>query len=672
MMIDINQESIEKIAQIIDKIIDVNCKGDFSEYFTQSLLLKLKQNKISKESAEKILASRFITNPYLLEQIYDKNNIKNIYPFVSLYSLNLHDTLTTPEQWAELELQLDNILHTIQMEKSTDETYLIDSNTYLVLDHKNKQVCEEIKNMRSKSDANIRKVVINAIPDNIQIHVNPFVPEEVSRCDIDWQTKTEKVPIHMRGEALSEIKHFLQDHLLVFNSRRIQDVLAWLIQSKKQAGHVKIDHKIDIPGIFIYPDTGALLVQDVTVLDNATYSEEEEALDFLDYYASFFEGQTDKLATVLKWGWISPFTFMAKQLEYNWIPWLYLYGKAGSGKTEGYGYPILYMYGQPVDGVNNIGGAELETTPRIGKHASSGTLTILVNEPGKIFQTPSTADILKNCITSKTSRGKYLEGVRYTTIPSYASMMFTSNRSLPADESLRRRFIILNCSHDENTKATRNEFMENIRPNQAENTPLNLLKIISARVLRRIKMNPELLSDWEKGIDEILNDIYSEHGREYGWLSQWKEPETSEDLDEEKRSIIREALAEKIIKTFDEEVQAPIGATPMSDVVDIVIESRRIPWIDYKSRKACRLQDHEIAFSPGLARFLQSRYQENDTLKDIAGLLGWEYKKNIYCFNSSGIFTTRDALLSFLFPADIDCFYKERYPTQLTEESAHF
>ena len=671
-MINIDQESIEKIAEIIDQVLDVNAKGDFPEYFTQSLLLKLKNNNISKESAEKILASRFITNPYLLEQIYDKNQTNKIYPIISLYSLNLHKTLTTSEQWAEIDSQLDQILHTIQMEKSTDETYPIDSNTYLVIDHEHKQVCEEIKNTRNKSDANIRKVIINAIPDNIQIHVNPFVPEEVSRCDIDWHTKTDKLPIPMKGEPLSEIKHFLQDHLLIFNNRRVQDVLSWLIQSKKQAGHVKIDHKIDIPGIFIYPDTGALLIQDVEVYDNATYEEEEQVLDFLDHYATYFEGQTDKLATVLKWGWISPFTFMAKQLEYNWIPWLYLYGKAGSGKTEGYGYPILYMYGQPVDGVNNIGGAELETTPRIGKHASSGTLPILVNEPGKIFQTPSTADILKNCITSKTSRGKYMEGVRYTTIPSYASMMFTSNRSLPADESLRRRFIILNCSHDENTKDTRLQFTQDIKPTQAETTPLNLLKIISAIVLRRIKANPELLSDWQAGIDEILHDIYSSHGRKYDWLSQWKEPETSEDLDEEKRSIIREALAEKIIKTFDAEVQAPIGATPMSDVLDIVIESRRIPWIDYKSRKSCRLQDHEIAFSSGLARFLQSRYQENDTLRDIAGLLGWEYKKNVYCFNSNGVFTTRDNLLSFLFPADIDCFYKERYPTPPNEESVHF
>jgi hypothetical protein len=250
--------------------------------------------------------------------------------------------------------------------------------------------------------------------------------------------------------------------------------------------------------------------------------------------------------------------------------------------------------------------------------------------------------------------------------------MFTSNRSLPADESLRRRFIILNCSHDENTKDSRDVFMEEIKPSQAELTPLNLLKVISAIVLRRIKQNPELLSDWQEGIDSILHDIYTSHRREYGWLSQWKEPETSEDLDEEKRSIIREALAEKIIQTFDEEVQAPVGATPMSDVLDIVIDSHRIPWIDYKSKKSCRLQDHEIAFSSGLSRFLQKKYQENDTLKDIASLLGWHYKKSIYCFNSNGIYTTRDELLSFLFPADIDYFYKERYPTGPEDGVTHF
>ena len=671
-MINIDQESIDNLATIIDQVIDINAHGDLPEHFTKSLLFTLKKNQISKESAERVLASRFIHNPYLLDQVYDKKKIKDVYPISSLYKLNLHSTLTTMDDWVDIETQLDKILHTIQMEKSTDEIYPIDSNNYLVLDHQNKQVCEEIKNMRSKSDENIRKVIINAIPDNIHIHVNPFVPEEISRCDIDWYTKTEKTPLKMRGEPLSEIRNYLQDHLLVFNKNRVYDVLAWLIQTKKMMGHVKLDHKIDIPGIFVYPETGQILTQGIEVYDNATYDEEEEALDFLDHYAGYFTNQTDKLATVLKWGWMSPFIFMTKQLEYQWIPWLYLYGKAGSGKTEGYGYPILYMYGQPVDGVNNIGGAELETTPRIGKHASSGTLMVLVNEPGKIFQTPSTADILKNCITSKTSRGKYIEGVRYTTIPSYASMMFTSNRSLPADESLRRRFIILNCSHDENTISTKDEFMNDIKPNQADVTPLNKLKVISAIVLKRVKQNPELLSDWEEGIDGILNDIYTNHGREYGWLSQWRNPETIEDLDEEKRSIIREALAEKIIRTFDEEVQAPVGATPMSDVLDIVIDSHRIPWIDYKSKKSCRLQDHEIAFSSGLSRFLHSRYQENDTLKDIAGLLGWRYKKSVYCFNSNGIYTTRDELLSFLFPADIDYFYQERYPSGKDAELVQF
>ena len=665
-MINITTETIEELTNIIDIVIDANARGDLTEYFTSALLLKLYSANISRENAEQILKSRFLDNKYQLEQIYDKGNTKDILEVSQLSSLQLHKTIVTDEDWKKISDDIDQIINKAVIEKTSIESYPLDSNTYLIIDHKHKTISEETKNPKNKSEENYRRTIIGAIPDNIQIHINPFV-DEPNKCDIDWITVTHTLPLQMRATPMGEIQQFLKEHLLIFNQRRFQDILARLLYTKQIQNQVKIDHKIDTPGIFIYPDTGKFLIKEIDVNDSATYDEEIEALDFLDHYATFFAGQEDKLATVLKWGWVSPFTFLAKQLEYDWIPWLYLYGKAGSGKTEGYGYPVLYMYDSPVDGINTIGGAELETTPRIGKHASSGTKPILVNEPGKIFQTPSTADILKNCITSKTSRGKYMEGVRYTTIPSYASMMFTSNRSLPADESLRRRFIILNCSHSENTTQTRKKFRDEIKPSQPETTPLNHLKTISAYVLYRIQSNPELLSDWKEGIDTILHDFYTQHGREYGWLSRWKQAETNEDLIEEKKTIIREALAELIIRTFDYEIGAPIGATPMSTVLDVVIESRKIPWIDFKNKKSERLQDHEIAFSTGLVRFLQNSYQEEDSLKDIAELLGWTHSRVVKCFNGTGIFTSRDELLCFLFPSDIDYFYKERYPTQNKE-----
>lgn len=661
---ELSQDAITKIGNIMNIVIDSNCIGDLSLYFIDCILQKLYENQIDKDSAEKLLEYNLFSEPYEIEQIYDKGKVRCDTPIHKLCDLNLHKTLTSPEDWKKIENDIDQAIHNCVFEETREITYKMDSNNYIIINKEECLVYEETENTKNKSDDNYRKIVLGAIPTNVIIYKNPLLAE-VSKYQIDWVSKTAVAPFKMEALPFTQIYEYLREHNLILDSRRGKDVVSRVLFAMERAGDVETDNSVTNPGIFYVPFDQKIVTRNLDIIENVSYLEEIEALEFLDKYASYFPTQELKLGTVLKWGWMAPFSFAIKQLNYEWMPWLFLYGKAGSGKTEGYGYPTIYMYDTPNQTVNDIGGSSIDTVARLGYRMQQGTKTILVNEPGTLFKKPSTCDMLKNCVTSITSRGKFQDYNNYTTIPSYSVMFITANNAMPNDESLRRRFIIMNCTRDESTRDTRREFIDEMKPTQYETSPLNKLKVISGLVVKRIKEEPDLLSDWKLAIDTILGDIYTQHNMIIpNWLQNWYEEESPEDIDQEKINIIQESLKKIIVDVYSK-VNGGIGIdnTPLSEVLDCVIDSQLVPWVRFKNRK-CDLVEHEIAFSTGFIRYINKQYAEEETLPDIAQLLGWDYRRSIYCFNSPGIYVTRDALLEFLFPGQEDWFYKERYPSQ--------
>ena len=309
------------------------------------------------------------------------------------------------------------------------------------------------------------------------------------------------------------------------------------------------------------------------------------------------------------------------------------------------------MYGYPDPTKNDIGGSHIDTEARLSYRMKQGTHTILVNEPGNLFKKPATKDMIKNCILTKVSRAKYVSYTRYVNQPAYATMMFTSNEQPPIDPSLRRRIILIKLDYDEAE-------IQTLKPLECK---MNLLKTISSYVLERIQKEPELLGNWNLAMDVILTEIYNKTDRNRPeYITDWFEPETLENMDEDKTGLIHDYLHQQIIQTWTRIHKGEtIGQTRLCNVVCDVIESQLIPWIKFKNQ---RKQDpyKEVAFNKSFANEINRLYEEEQSLKDIAELINFNFSKHIKCFSSrSGIHVSMDSLLKFLFPTDEHKYYED-------------
>jgi ABC-type multidrug transport system ATPase subunit len=81
-----------------------------------------------------------------------------------------------------------------------------------------------------------------------------------------------------------------------------------------------------------------------------------------------------------------------------------LLGPNGSGKTT-MGKMVLYLWNK-ADENNDIGGSGFNSEYRIGNRLQQSTFPIVVNEPGSIFESINTRDMLKTASQQTTSRGK--------------------------------------------------------------------------------------------------------------------------------------------------------------------------------------------------------------------------------------------------------------------------
>lgn len=73
---------------------------------------------------------------------------------------------------------------------------------------------------------------------------------------------------------------------------------------------------------------------------------------------------------------------------------------------------------------------------------------MLVNEPGAAIAKEDIVEIIKNAVESTIVRDRYVRG-SYTEIPALAPLIFTSNKVLPRDDALLRRFLMVRFTYGE-------------------------------------------------------------------------------------------------------------------------------------------------------------------------------------------------------------------------------
>ena len=509
------------------------------------------------------------------------------------------------------------------------------TNTSIILNQKLEIIQYEWDNGK-KGERNI-ETVINAYPQEVIIHDSPL--DDIGRTfTIRWVSKTSSRVFETNRKTIKEIEQYLEEAGWVITPRRPKGTLAAVIQIAVKYKLAQMHNEIDNPGVYWDKTNEELKIIHLDV-DEPSQDEVNEALNVIDLLAPFFKGHETKLSTCLKWGLMSIFDYSIKQIGGKWMPWLYLYGKAGSGKTT-LGEIILFIYDIPNED-NNLGGSSFDTVARVGSRVSQFTKPIMVSEPEGALNKPSIVGMLKTAIESTTARGRY-QGKAYRTIPSFSCGIITANQGLPSGDALFRRFTSILFSHNEKKAAdNKKEFDEIFKINSPKRSILNKLKALGNYFITEIKNNPELLlNDWQETADLLVGRAYLDTGHDMpSWILDWHKTETLDDLDEEEIEEIRLFLIEKInratqkVQVWNEETGRPLNQQDLdtdfktnddfNDRVWSVLNEKLIPWLDLHRGRDGTIN---VVCSSGIKKELKQITSSSYNLQSISELLGWEYK----------------------------------------------
>ena len=509
------------------------------------------------------------------------------------------------------------------------------TNTSIILNQKLEIIQYEWDNGK-KGERNL-ETVINAYPQEVIIHDSPL--DDIGRTfTIRWVSKTSSRVFETNRKTIKEIEQYLEEAGWVITPRRLKGTLAAVIQIAVKYKLAQIHNEIDNPGVYWDKTNEELKIIHLDV-DEPSHEEVYEALNVIDLLAPFFKGHETKLSTCLKWGLMSIFDYSIKQIGGKWMPWLYLYGKAGSGKTT-LGEIILFIYDIPNED-NNLGGSSFDTVARVGSRVSQFTKPIMVSEPEGALNKPSIVGMLKTAIESTTARGRY-QGKAYRTIPSFSCGIITANQGLPSGDALFRRFTSILFSHNEKKAAdNKKEFDEIFKINSPKRSILNKLKALGNYFITEIKSNPELLlNDWQETADLLVGRAYLDTGHDMpSWILDWHKTETLDDLDEEEIEEIRLFLIEKInratqkVQVWSEETGRPLNQQDLdtdfktnddfNDRVWSVLNEKLIPWLDLHRGRDGTIN---VVCSSGIKKELKQITSSSYNLQSISELLGWEYK----------------------------------------------
>ena len=541
--------------------------------------------------------------------------------------------------------------------------YQQEENSFIICNPRQNNVNLQTKSYKGGQDISTYITLLTCFPKELTVHDNP-ISEEGRVFSIKWLSH--KGTFNTKLMTIPEIENYLINHGYVVNPKYFKGVVSCIVNMLIDNDTAIMKTEIDTPGFYYNKEANTL-----NIVDYETYTVSKQdlnnALNILEDLENYFKGHTGKLATTLKHSLIAPFGFAKKQMGLpleQLIPYLYHFGKAGSGKTT-LARIGSYFYGEP-DSETDIGGSEFDTVARIGHQISKSTFLLIVNEPGNVFNNPACVETLKTGIERTNARGKFYRN-HFTTILALSTVAFTSNQPLPNSEGLNRRFHQLMYSHSEKkTDAEKKEFMEHFGLNTPDSCKFHQFKTLAQYTIREIQEDIDLLLlDWKELSNTLITRMYQEADRQVPeWLLGWSESVTLDDVDEEEMEEIRMFFISEINKqirqirvydengfshSLDEDNNGGVkDADDFTDRVYTVINERLIPYmLMHTSRSGVK----SVCFTSGLKKALHQANQVCYNVKSIAELLGWSYKTVKFNGNAKMVMKVHfDTFMEFIYP----------------------
>ena len=513
------------------------------------------------------------------------------------------------------------------------------SDKFIVMDNRRSEIVHQsVSSVKNETYVNNTRVLL-CYPQKVIEHNNP-ISEAGRSFTIVWRTKNKQ---YFKTEDMtqSEIENQLYERGYVLNHKYLKTAVTAIIQIADDNDILVRKHEIENAGFYYNHETNSLTMVDYSLrpLDK---EEIEQSLILIEDLKHFFVGVEDKLATTLKHGLIAPFGFAKKQMGLPLellIPYLYHFGRAGSGKTT-IARIGLWFYNKPDMNLNDIGGTEFDTVPRIGEQLRKFTFGLLVNEPETSLSKKSCAATLKTSMERTNARQK-ITGTRMEHILALAMVSFASNIPLPNIEGLPRRFVQILYSHNEKkTDVEKNAFMKHFRLNNPDECEFNKLQYLANFAVAQIEEDIDLLKlDWRTLGNTLIEEAYAYCDREVPeWLLEYVESVSDEEIDEEEAEEIRMFFINEInkqskqIKEYSYESDSPIldefGGTvketeDFHDRVYHIINNQLLPcaMLHYDAINNC----DEVCFTNGLKKVLLANDIKCYNVESTSQLLGWRY-----------------------------------------------
>ena len=506
-----------------------------------------------------------------------------------------------------------------------------------------------VRARRSEDRLVYKERITVGAPVEVVVYVNPI--GGVTKYQVRWETATRPKPLVVGPALLEEIVDRLRAEGLVLHSRLVSDVLVGVIEGFIRKNKAIIKTEIEAPGFYIIDNKLTPVKVDVR---DVSKDELREALELLNELVEvWFKHVQDKFSTVVRWGVVAPFIYTYKQRG-KWVPWLYLYGSSHTGKTT-LGEIILSIWG--LDSKHVKTGASVDTVARIGYVLSQSTFPVLVNEPGGALSKEDVVEIIKAGVEGIIARGKYHKG-SYVEIPALAPLVFTSNKYLPRDDALLRRFKVLHFTYGERVNEGRaREFNEKVKPR------LDKLRALGKFIASYVVRNGLSEDPWEL-TRRALEEAYRATGlKNPEWVSADVESEDVKEMYEDMIERVRAFLVERINEGYGRFVgklvvekpeegryeYLPKSETSLGERARVVLEKNLLPW--------AMVRGDTIYITSAILEELREKVGDM-SLKSMAELLGWSYvpkrsfKVGKTTVNKSVIEVTLEDFLTFISPEE--------------------
>jgi hypothetical protein len=464
-----------------------------------------------------------------------------------------------------------------------------------------------------------RERVFEGAPVEVEVYVNPV--GGVTKYKVRWAVdqRVRPRPLDLGPAYVDDIVDRLILEGLVYHSRLAPDILRAVLNGFLRKGRAIVRTELESPGFYEFE--GKLIAVGYEVREPSR-EELRESLELLNELGEeWFKQAIERFSTVIKWGAIAPFNYIYK-IRKRWIKWLYLYGASNTGKTTMALIATIYMWGLR-ESVHVKSGASIDTVAKVGHILSQSTLPVVVNEPGGALGDEAVVELLKNAIESPIARSKHHKG-SYVDIPALAPVVFTSNKYLPRDDALLKRFKVLRFTPGDRIPQERvKEFEVKVKPR------LQKLKAIGQFIASYV-LKHGLGEDPEAYAVKLLEEAYKTAGLT---PPKWLYLEVgAEDVGEVYESIV-EQIRGYILKRVNEEYNKYVGRVdvetsegldrryrwqlPLEERLKIVLEYQLIPWLLDGGE--------EVIVTGGLVEDLKYIVGDIGGLKGLAELVGWEY-----------------------------------------------